>query len=62
MPNVSTSLRKDAARFGFNLFSKIRRRPVCNHLDFVEFVARIDSLILLFVSREHFAVARGGAI
>src|SRR5437762_11655472 len=62
MPDVSTPLRKDVARFGFNFFSKVRRRPVCNHLDLVEFVARTDPLIFLFVSRKHFAIARGAAI
>ena len=49
VPDVSSSLRKDLSRFGFNFSPGIRRWPVCNHLDFVEFVPRINSLILLVV-------------
>ena len=46
MPDVSPSTREDLARFRFNFFAGIGRRPVCNHLQLVQLVPRINSLIL----------------
>ena len=60
--DMAASAHENFARLRFYLLPGIGRRPVCHHLDFVAFVARIDSLILLFVRRSHLAVARRAAI
>src|SRR5438132_6965621 len=62
MTDATMPMCKHVGGFSFNFFPGIGRRPVCHHLDLVELVARINSLIFLCIARSHLAIARRASV